>query len=385
MKIAIVGDTHIGARGGNQHVRKFISKWFGYALEDMKSRGVETYVQVGDAVDIRSSLNAHDYAFIVDELIPLHKKHDINGVYIDGNHDLAYKESSSISWVSMIERLSLGMITRVDSPCDFDFGGFTAAMLPWINQENLEDSLKLLESSSSDICFGHLELGGFDMYRGSTCEESRFNLNVGHFKNFERVLSGHFHLMSEEGNIKYVGTPYPLTWQDYLDAEEGKRGYHIYDTVTKELEFIPNPEEFKTFFKVLSYDWKELSVDNTLQLQYKSVEELSTTIGLEGKVVKIMVLDRGNQKHYESFMSAVRQCKTIDVTVIDNTENFVGGDLGSSDAILNSAQEELSAQTDVITVLKERVDRGSLDGDYHTEAKKLIDDVYATSNNKGSL
>ena len=384
MKIALLGDLHIGARGSNPHVRDFMKKYFEYVFADMKKRGIDLYLQLGDAFDNRKTLNAFDYAFLEDEFVPLHKKHDIQGVYLDGNHDLAYKESSSISWVKLLEHLSKGFIDRVDVVSDFDLGTHTIGILPWVNESNLKESLEFLEASKSDYLFSHLEMGGFEMYRSSVCEESRFNLNMGHFKNFKKVYSGHFHRMNESGNLKYVGTPYPLTWQDYQDAEEGQRGYHILDLDTGEEEFIPNPLEVNTFFKVFNYNWKELNLDNELQLQLKSADELSNKLGFEGKIVKVVVTDRGNQKHYEDFCAAARQCKTIDVTFIDMTGEASGGDLGEADVVLEES-EELSTQTDVVSVLKERVDKGSLDESLHQPAKELIDDLYQVASTKGDL
>lgn len=385
MKIAVIGDTHIGARGSNPHVRDFISKYMDYIFKDMSERGIEIYVQEGDAFDNRKTLNALDYAYIVDKFVPLHEKYQISGIYIDGNHDLAYKESSSISWVELLQRVSKGFIERVDIAMDYDLGGHTIGMLPWINQENLSESLKFLETSKSDILFGHLELGGFEMYKGSVCDESRFNLSASNFKNFKEVLSGHFHRKSENGNIRYTGTPYPLTWQDYQDAEEGQRGYHIVDLDTNEVEFIPNPPEVNTFFKVFTYNWKEINLDDTLSLQLKSHEELSTTHGFDGKIVKVVVVDRGNQKHYEDFCSVARQCKTIDVTFLDMTgDDAVGGDLDGTQTV-NTADEELEVQIDVVSVLKGRIDKSSLDPEHHTKAKELVDDLYNVASNRGDL
>lgn len=378
MKVAIIGDKHIGARGSNPAVRDFIGRWCEYAFEDMHKRGITKYIQLGDAFDARRHLNGMDYEFLEETFIPLHEKYNIQGDYIDGNHDLPYKETNKTSWVSLLQHMAPDYIHRYNSPTDTPFGLF----LPWICQANAEDSLKAITESKAPYCFGHLELGGFDMYKGSTCEESRFNLNAGHFSHFKHVFSGHFHTKSTKGNITYVGTPYPLTWQDYADAEANERGYHILDLVTGEVEFVPNPEHVKTFFKVLTYDWNELQLDEKLQLQFKSVSELEETIGVKDKIVKVIVTNVGNAKHYKDFVDAMRKCCTIDVTYVNMTVSEVGGDSGAGEGGEQTDDTKpLDVTTDVVKILSDRVDEGTLGDSDKSAAKELIVESYEAAMN----
>ena len=64
------------------------------------------------------------------------------------------------------------------------------------------------------------------------------------FRRFDIVMSGHFHHKSDDGQIYYLGTPYEIYWNDYEDP----RGFHIFDTETRELERIVNP--YRIFEKV---------------------------------------------------------------------------------------------------------------------------------------
>ena len=38
--------------------------------------------------------------------------------------------------------------------------------IPWICDDNYEDSIETIKNSTSDICFGHLEIKGFEMHKG---------------------------------------------------------------------------------------------------------------------------------------------------------------------------------------------------------------------------
>ena len=66
-------------------------------------------------------------------------------------------------------------------------------------------------------------------------------------RRFEKVFSGHFHKKSDDGHIYYLGTQYEIMWSDY----NCPKGFHIFDTETRELERIPNP---LVIFKKFVYD-----------------------------------------------------------------------------------------------------------------------------------
>ena len=83
---------------------------------------------------------------------------------------------------------------------------------------------------------GHLELNGFEAHRGYIMDHGD---STAPYRQFEKVFSGHYHRKSTRGNISYLGNPYQIYWNDYRD----RRGFHIFDTETLELEYIQNPYE----------------------------------------------------------------------------------------------------------------------------------------------
>ena len=83
------------------------------------------------------------------------------------------------------------------------------------------------------MCCGHFELNGFN-YNKTIVSKHGHEPEI--FKNFDLVLSGHFHIKSSKDNIHYVGNPIQTTWNDY----GVEKGFHIYDTYDGKLSFIKN-------------------------------------------------------------------------------------------------------------------------------------------------
>ena len=82
----------------------------------------------------------------------------------------------------------------------------------WICDDIEEESLKIISESKAQICMGHLVVKGFEMHKGHWNEHG---LEKNIFKRFEKVISGHFHKKSDDGQIYYCGTQYQITWNDY--------------------------------------------------------------------------------------------------------------------------------------------------------------------------
>ena len=69
------------------------------------------------------------------------------------------------------------------------------------------------------------------------------------------VFSGHFHKKSDDGQIYYLGNTYEITWADY----KCPRGFHVFDTETRELDRIVNPH---TIFNKVYYDDRNYNYSN---------------------------------------------------------------------------------------------------------------------------
>src|SRR5699024_3966661 len=138
----------------------------------------------------------------------------------------------------------------VSEQCKHDF-----YLCPWINDENSEkifEQIKDAQGTDSILC-GHFEINGALMYKNSIGASG--GINKDKFKDFYKVMSGHFHHPSTYGNVEYIGALFHYNWMDYGDW----RGFLVYDGDSGEFERIENT---RSLFKQYAYEQvREQDVD----------------------------------------------------------------------------------------------------------------------------
>ena len=134
-----------------------------------------------------------------------------------------------------------------------------------------------------------------------------------------------------------------MFWNDVDD----KRGFHIFDTETNELEFIENPY---TIFERIYY---EDNNHRTFNPTY-----------LKDKFVKIIVRKKSSQLDFEKFIDKIDKAGCVDLKVI---ENFA---INDEEVSLSSDECE-----DTLTYLNKYIDDSDFDLDKDI-VKKIMRDVY---------
>jgi DNA repair exonuclease SbcCD nuclease subunit len=212
-------------------------------------------------------------------------------------------------------------------------------LLPWIADNNRDETMKVIERSACSIVLGHLEIAGFQMFKGSLSAEG---LAADVFDRFELVMSGHYHHKSELGPIHYLGAPYPMIWSDYRDP----RGFHLFDTKTHELTFIENP--YSLFMRIV-YDDQDQRHDYIKEL-VQSIQQPDSNY--HDAYVKVVVRSKVQPYWFDLMMDALYKV-TQDVVVVD-------------DIIVNDAEEGVDALTtdvDTLTLMREYVETLSISCD----------------------
>ncbi|QZI90492.1 hypothetical protein MYOV003v1_p0168 [Vibrio phage 207E48.1] len=369
MKIAKVGDLHVGARGGSIHMREFIKGYIiNYLMPKLHSMGVNYVIQAGDFFDVRKALQGRDRDWLVNEFIPACEKYEQEWHVDVGNHDITLLDSNSINWPEWLAEESDGYVVAYPDPCDVMIGDTLFCMIPWINKENTEAIAEHIEASKAEYAIAHLELAGFPMYQGSTCEHGQ--VDVAMFRKFKRVDTGHFHCRSQDGNIHYLGTPYHLNWQDHKDGTN--RGFYVFDSDTGETEFFNN-DESQSVFRILDYDYVDIKAAGD-DKKWLDKEWLEDELGLKGQIIRVVVRNRENALHMKKFKAIMNTIDCIDKQFVDVTEQIATEDI--------TVNEEVLTQ-DTLTVLTDKIK--ATEGIRHKEVTDKMTATYLTAINMGGL
>lgn len=347
MKIAILGDVHFGARNRNLTIenwqRKFYEEFFWPEIDRL---GIDTIFQTGDYFDSRKWINIQTMAFQKEVFVKPAQERKCDVRVIVGNHDIPLRNSLKNSSVKQILDDEKGF-TVYDHIVTEEFDGTEVSFFPWICKENQEASFEFL-SMGGDVAFGHFEIDGFMMHPGAFARSDSKSVD---FKNWNKVIAGHFHAQSQKENIHYVGTPYQMSWSDWST----KHGFWIFDTFDKSMTFHENP--FRFFHKIV---W-----DNGTNYELSSIKE---------SYVKIEVKEKNDFEQFEKFIDRVNFSEPYEFKIIESFEEFNSENV--TDVIEMASTTELIEQyiSDVATVHnKDNIVKTMLD--IYNEALEISDSL----------
>ena len=294
-EIALLADTHFGARNDNPHYNKYFYKFYDEIFFPyIEANHIQDVIHLGDVLDRRKFVNFKTLSDFnnnfVKRLIDGRRNVDI----IVGNHDTYYKNTNDIN--APDELLDPIMFNVHREPTVQTIGGMKMLFLPWVNSQNIEQTTMMLEQESADIVLGHLEIKGFEMHNGHI---STNGLEKKLFRRFETILSGHFHKKSDDGHIFYLGSPYEFNWADH----NCPKGFHILDTETREIKHIKNPYTIheKIYYNDEENDYKDFDFD-----KYKD------------KYIKLIVEKKKDYFLFDKFLDGFYKTDINDIKVIED-------------------------------------------------------------------
>lgn len=352
MKIALINDNHFGCRGDSKifldHQERFFSEIF---FPYIDKNNIKVVMDLGDTFDRRKYINYVTLKRAKEFFFSQLQSRNIEYHAIVGNHSVYFTNTNEINSMSLLLQEYDNFHIYEHEPKEITFGSTQFMMVPWITKNNREICHAAISKSNANILLGHFEIEGFEMMKGMLCDHG---MNKDSFSNFEAVYSGHFHHPSEYGNIKYLGAQYEMRWNDY----GGRRGFHVFDTETRDIQFVENPNRI---FHKIEYDDADMTIED--------IAKLDTDV-LKNTYVKVIVKNRTNGYLYDTFLNRIADSGAADVKSIDDTLNLESSGM---DEILDETQETQDILHNYIDSIETTIEKKKI--------KKIIDELYVEAMN----
>lgn len=345
-KVALVTDTHFGARSDSIPFDNFFRKFYDETFfPEIDRRGIKKIFHLGDCFDRRKYINFNTLSSCRDYFFDAAKQRGIEVVMIVGNHDTFFKNTNNVNSPGLLLN-DYTNVTAYSGPVEYSVDGTSILLMPWICTDNYNECMNAIKISNSQVLFGHFEIAGFQMYKGHENDEG-FDPKL--FEKFDLVCSGHFHHRSSKGNISYLGNPYEMTWADYDDA----RGFHIFDTSTRELEFIENPNHIFT----------KIYYDDTKDIGYGDED-------FADKHIKLIVVNKTDYYKFDQFVDSIYKANPLELKIVEDMSEFEAQALG----------DEPVDVEDTLTLLSQYVDAIETEAD-KDKIKTLMKTLYVEAQN----
>lgn len=316
-KVILLGDSHLGASKSSDLLHDYMEKFYDDLFDYTQKHSIKHIIQEGDMFDYRREVHFNTLYRSEKYFFTRLVEQDIRCYVIAGNHDCLYKNTNKINSVALIKHPQVSVVDL--GPKTIKIKGISIDLFPWINDENLSESVKFGQRSTSDYAVGHFGFAHFPMHPGSIAETG---MDHTIFSRYKQVFSGHYHTQSSKDNILYTGTPYELNWSDCSD----RKGFWVLELETSELEFVQNRH---TLFQKIQY------VED-MDFDFSSVKE---------KYVKLYVVDKKSQAKLDTFIDSIKIHHPHDLKIIES-------DLMSAVAeAMNTKVETITTQSMIESVI----------------------------------
>ena len=332
-KVLLITDQHFGVRNDNIHyVERYRKFYTETVLPLIDKEGITEILNLGDTFDRRKAVNFSSLEAAKEMWFRPLQDRGIKQTILLGNHDIYFKNTLRVNSPELL----LGEFDNIEiiyCPGERVIGGKLMMLVPWICDENRQACMEAIRDTDAKYCMGHFELNGFDPIPGFTMDHGD---DPNLLKKFKMVCSGHFHFKSSKSNIRYLGNPCQLYWNDYGAA----RGFHILNN-NGSLTFHENP--FKTFHKIYYND--------SLSLSPKQIKDL------DGMYVKVIVEEKKDQVKFDNIVRRLQAADLADLKIIEDMSyelEDVDDDVEMEDTltILEQCVSEFENKEGIFKILK---------------------------------
>lgn len=207
MESILLTDTHMGIKNNSKVWLEITYNLFKEITDYCVMNNITKIIHLGDWFNSRYTINV----LSIELSYKIAKMLNDNGItlyIIKGNHDIYFKNKPRPHSLMLFDKYD--NVVVIEEPTEFD----EEILCPW-GVIPIQTDKKIL--------MGHYEIGNIiTNASGHTLENTK--LKISDFENFDMVFSGHFHTQSTTKNIKYIGSAFPMDFNDVND----KRGYYHY-------------------------------------------------------------------------------------------------------------------------------------------------------------
>ena len=347
MKIALITDTHWGVRNDHQAFLDANKLFLDTVFFPILNRdGIRTVIHLGDVVDRRKYVNINTAKRLREDFLSVMEGMSLDVHLIAGNHDTYFKNTNEVNALRELVSKEYKFKIYDKAPEEVVFDGCPILFIPWICDQNIHETMEKINATGCQIAMGHLEIQGFEMYKGSGASHG-YDRKI--FDRFDCVMSGHFHHRSSDGHIFYLGSHAEFTWSDYNDP----KGFHIFDTETRSLTFIENPY---IMFKKYHYD----DVDKDVS----SITDFDTSM-YKNTHVKLIVRNKTNPYWFDMVVDKMEKAGVLDLQVVDDHFHL---DTVEDNDIVDQAE-------DTLTITKKYVNNMKFDAD-KDRVNEIMSELY---------
>ena len=335
MQLLIIGDTHFKKISNNIESR-YRTRVLEFIKGVIEKHNIKHALQLGDFFDDRRKIDVEAFQNTLSDY-----KKTFGGLdkfyALLGNHDTYYKSTNEVYSTSLTASI-LDNFEVVDKIRELDFG----YVCPWVNDSNLFQFEEMMTDIKDKNVFGHFEINGFAKVKGF---QETNGISLKSLRQAKNVISGHFHLTQDNGNISYVGS---LFQNDFNDVNDIKRVF-IFDTETDEYQEIRIPI---TLFE-------RVSISEESQM----INELINSF--TDKIVQVIFNIEKSVKREKFIQKLIDTDVISDIKIIDNS------------ALLDEKVELNNTNEDIIEIFSDYIQTSEVIDDERKEhLKEMFVETY---------
>jgi len=163
-----------------------------------KENDIKTISILGDTFHNKSIIYSTAQSLLLDII---RNNKEIKWIFLTGNHDLSSMTGDGVSSTKCLDNesnvITIHKTTKIEN----------MLFVPWNPKTMISD----IKNGNADYLFAHLGLNEGVLNSGISLVS---DIGLKDLKQYKSVFFGHYHSPQEIGNVKYIGNPTHLDWND---------------------------------------------------------------------------------------------------------------------------------------------------------------------------